>query len=50
MLVTLAGISILVRLLQPSNALPPMRVTLAGISMLVRLLQPKNALTSIIVI
>ena len=43
MLVTLFGISMLVRLLQPSNALHSMLVTLLGISMLVRLLQYLNA-------
>ena len=43
MLVTPLGISILVKLLQPSNAQEPMLVTLLGISMLVKLLQPLNA-------
>ena len=33
----------LVRLSQPSNALPPIQVTLSGIVMLVRLLQSSNA-------
>ena len=44
MLVTLAGISMLVKLLQPLNAEYPMLVTLAGISMLVKLLQPWRGL------
>ena len=39
MLVTLLGISMLVRLLQPENAESPMLITLLGISMLARLLQ-----------
>ena len=43
--VTLLGIIILVRLLQPENALPPMEVTLLGIVTLVRLLQSENALS-----
>ena len=43
MLVTLSGIVMLVRLLQPLNALSPMLVTLSGIVMLARLLQPENA-------
>ena len=42
--VTLSGIVILVRLLQPLNALFPMDVTLSGIVILVRLLQPSNTL------
>ena len=40
MLVTLLGISMLVRLLQSSNAKLPMLVTLFGIMMLVRPLHP----------
>ena len=43
MLVTLSGIVMLVRPLQPENALVRMLVTLSGIVMLVRLLQPENA-------
>ena len=43
MLITLFGISILVRLLQYENAYEPILVTLFGISILVRLLQPWNA-------
>ena len=43
MLVTLLGIVMLVRLMQPLNALSPMLVTLFGIVTLVRLLQPSNA-------
>ena len=39
MLVTLFGIVMLVRLLQPENVLLPMLVTLFGIVTLVRLLQ-----------
>ena len=39
MLVTLAGIVISVRLLQPRNADEPMLVTLSGIVISVRLLQ-----------
>ena len=39
MLVTLSGIVILVRPLQPRNAYSPMLVTLSGIVMLVRPLQ-----------
>ena len=39
MLVTLFGIVILVRLLQPEKAQSPMLVTLSGIVILVRLLQ-----------
>ena len=39
MLVTLLPIMTLVRLVQPSNALPPMLVTLLGIVTLVRLVQ-----------
>ena len=37
MLVTLSGIVMFVRLLQPQKALSPMLVTLSGIVMLVRL-------------
>ena len=43
MLVTLLGIVMLVRLMQPLNALSPMLVTRFGIVTLVRLLQPSNA-------
>ena len=43
MLVTLFGIIMLVRLLQPQNAESPMLVTLSGIVMLVRLLHQQNA-------
>ena len=39
MLVTPSGIVMLVRLLQPENALFPILVTLSGIVMLVSLLQ-----------
>ena len=39
MLVTLLGVVMLVRLLQPKNAESPMLVTLLGIVMFVRLLQ-----------
>ncbi len=39
MLVTPAGIAILVKLLQPLNAYSPMLVTPAGIVILVKLLQ-----------
>ena len=40
MIVTLFGIVMLVRLLQPTNAESPILVTLFGIVMLARLLQP----------
>ena len=43
MLVTLFGIVMEVKLLQPENAAPPMLVTLSGIVMEVKLLQPENA-------
>jgi hypothetical protein len=43
MLVTLSPIVTLVRLVQPSNAPPPMRVTLLGIVTLVGLVRYKNA-------
>jgi len=43
MLVTLSGMVMLVRLLQPANAPLPMLVTLSGMVMLVRLLQSPNA-------
>ena len=43
MVVTLSGIVMLVRLLQPENALYPMVVTLSGIVILVSLVQPANA-------
>jgi hypothetical protein len=43
MLVTLSGIVMLVRLVQPENAPSPMLVTLSGITTLVRLVQPENA-------
>ena len=42
-LVTLLGISILVKLLQPEKAEPPILVTLLGISILVKPLQPEKA-------
>ena len=42
--VTLFGMVIAVRLLQPSNAPSPIEVTLFGMVMEVRLLQPENAL------
>ena len=44
MLVTLSGIVMLVRPVQPRNAQAPMLVTLSGIVMLVRPVQPSNAL------
>ena len=44
MLVTLSGIVMLVRPVQPLNADSPMLVTLSGIVMLLRLLQPENVL------
>ena len=40
MLVTLSGIVILVKLLQPENATTPMLATLSGMVILVRLSQP----------
>ena len=40
---TLSGIVIFVRLLQPANTELPMFVTLFGIEILVRLLQSENA-------
>ena len=43
MLVTPSGIVMLLRPLQPENALPPMLVTPSGIVMLVSPLQPENA-------
>ena len=43
MLVTLLGISILVKPSQNINAKSPILFTLLGISMLVKLLQPENA-------
>ena len=43
MLVTLDGIVMLVKLLQPENAPTPMLVTLDGIVMLVKPLQLQNA-------
>ena len=43
MLVTLSGIVMLAKLLQPLNACAPILVTLLGIVMLVKLLQPSNA-------
>ena len=43
MLVTLSGIFIEVRLLQPANAQNPMKVTLLGIITDVSPLQPKKA-------
>ena len=46
MLVTLSGMMMLSRLLQPENAPAPMLVTLSGIVMLVRLLHPANALAA----
>ena len=44
MLVTLSGIVILVKLLQPSNAKESILVTLSGIVILVKPVQPLNAL------
>ena len=49
MLVTLSGIVILVKLLQPSNAQSPILVTLLGIVTLVKLVQPSNAQLPILV-
>ena len=43
MLVTLLGISMLVKLLHQENAKSPMLVTLPGIVMSVKLLQSQNA-------
>jgi hypothetical protein len=43
MLITLSGIVMLVRPLQPQNAHPPMLVTLSGIVTLVNPLQKENA-------
>ena len=43
MMVTLLGMVMEVRLLQPEKALPPMLVTLSGMVMEVRLLQPWKA-------
>ena len=43
------GSVMLVRPLQPPNALSPMVVTLLGIVILVRLVQPENALLPIVV-
>ncbi len=43
MLVTLSGISIFVKFMQPENAPPPMLVTLSGIVILVKPMQPENA-------
>jgi len=40
----------LIRLLQPANALDPILVTLSGIIILVKLVQPENALSPIFVI
>lgn len=48
MLVTPAGISTLLRLLQPSNAAIPMLVTPAGIFTLLRLLHPSNTKSPIL--
>ena len=47
MLITLFGIVILVRLVQPTKAASPMLVTLSGINMLTRFLQYSNALLEI---
>ena len=47
MLVTLLGISMLVRPEQPSNAESPMLVTLLGISMLVIEVLPEKAFSPI---
>ena len=49
MVVTPSGIVILLRLLQPENAEPPMEVTPSGIVILVRLLQPANAYSPMVV-
>ena len=46
--ITLSGIIMFVRPLQPENALPPMDVTLSGIVIPVRLQQPENAASGII--
>ena len=43
MLVTLSGITMLVKLKHPLNASVPMFVTLSDITMLVKLLHPENA-------
>jgi hypothetical protein len=43
MLVTLLGIVMLLRLVQPENAESPMLMTLSGIVMLVRLMHSENA-------
>ena len=48
MLVTLSGIVMLIRLVQPSKAQFPMLVTLSGIVMLVRLVQPEKTETPIL--
>ena len=49
MLVTLSGIAMLVRLIQPENAPQPMVVTLSGIFTFVRLRQFSNASPPILV-
>ena len=43
MLVTLSGIVIEVKPVQPENALPPMFITPSGIVIEVKLAQPENA-------
>ena len=48
MLVTLSGMVMLVKSLQPENALPPMLVTLSGMVMLFKPLQPSNACCGIL--
>ena len=49
MLVMLSGIIILIKLLQPSNAILPIFITLLEIVMFIRLLQPPNAPSSMLV-
>ena len=49
MFVTLPGIVMFVRPVQPWNACQPMLVTLSGIVTLVRPMQPKNALLPMLV-
>jgi hypothetical protein len=49
MVVTLLGITIFVKLVQPSNALMPMLVTLSGMVILVKLVQFLNALLPMVV-
>ena len=49
MLVTLSGIVILAKLLQPEKALLPMLVTLPGIVILAKLLQPRKTSSLMVV-